>query len=365
MKQERLSNMVKILMRTSLGYNGVASVTMNYCNHMPSDISYTFLLTNGNDEVRNDYKEYIEQREWKIEYIPNPIKNFLAYAKKVAKILNQGDYDVFYINGNSSLMMIDVLAVKLSGYKGKIVTHCHSTSSSNNFLHKILKPIFKFADVIKVACSNKAGDWAYGKKTRYLVITNGVDYKKYSYDKMWRKEIREEFDVVDKQIILHVGTFNKAKNHTYLIKIAKKLSERCKNFIWFFIGEGELLNQVRQEVEKYGLQDTVCFLGNRSDINKIYSAADVFLLPSLYEGLPVVLIEAQVSGLSTIISSNITSECDISGNIVRLGISEDEVDNWTIEIEKAADKCFDRKTSAVTDDFMITKNVEKLLNLLR
>ena len=357
--------MVKILMKTSLGYNGIASVTMNYCKYMPDDISYTFLLTNTNDEVRNDYRAYIEQRGWNIEYIPNPINAFSAYIKKLTKILCTGSYDVFYINGNSSLMMIDVIAVRLSGYKGKIITHCHSTSSSNIFLHKIMKPMFKFVNVLRVACSDIAGFWAYGKNSSFVVLKNGVDYKKYSYNTTWRQQIREEIGAVDKHIILHVGNFSETKNHMYLLQIAKNLKDRYEDFILLLVGEGELLNQVIQERDKCGLQSTVYILGNRTDINKIYSAADVFLLPSQYEGLPVVMIEAQVSGLPTIISKNITSECDITGNVVKLGISKNEIDNWVIEIYKAVEKSNCRNTNIVSDDFMITKNVENLLNILR
>ena len=183
------------------------------------------------------------------------------------------------------------------------------------------------------ACGYEAGDWLYGKKNRdkVILINNAIDAKEFSYDETKSLEMKKSLGVEGKTVIGHVGRFFTQKNHPFLIDIFKSIHGKDPNTTLLLVGGGELddalMNQMKEKVKNLGLEDSVNFLGVREDVADILQAFDLFLLPSLYEGLPVTMIEAQAAGLPCVISDKVPVQCDITGNTKVVSL-EDSTDKW-------------------------------------
>ncbi|WP_231891399.1 glycosyltransferase family 1 protein [Paenibacillus swuensis] len=165
------------------------------------------------------------------------------------------------------------------------------------------------------ACSRNAGTWLFGKEREVTVLNNAVDAKEFKRDEAVRSAVREELGLVGKRVIGHIGRFNKQKNHEFLIEIMNAAVKQDPNVILLLVGEGHLRQSIEDKVSNLGIGDHVRFLGMREDIPRLLQSFDLFLFPSLFEGLPVVLIEAQAAGLNCLISDTITQECNITGRV--------------------------------------------------
>ena len=176
------------------------------------------------------------------------------------------------------------------------------------------------------------------KKNRnnVIIMKNAIDANQYRYNEETQNRMREELGISGKKVIGHVGRFFPQKNHTFLIDIFKAVHDRDKNTVLLLVGGGEaddtLKNQIRHKVKDLGLEDSVKFLGVREDVEKVVQAFDVFLLPSLFEGLPVTMVEAQAAGLPCVISDKVPIQCDITGNVKVVSL-EDAPEKWAEVID--------------------------------
>ena len=194
------------------------------------------------------------------------------------------------------------------------ICHSHSTSNGKNF-SSIIKAVMQFpiryiADYF-FACSLEAGEWLFGKKIvkseRFKIIHNCIDISRFSYSKSNREAIRSEFSIdKDEYVIGHVGRFEAVKNHKFLVEIFHEFQKYYPKSKLLLVGDGSLREDIILKVEKLRIRDKVIFAGQRSDVERLYSAMDSFLLPSLWEGMPVVVIEARISGLHCYLSDNIS-----------------------------------------------------------
>ena len=239
-------------------------------------------------------------------YKLSPKRSVLKYMIDIYKLSSEQDFDSVYIHGNSAMMFIEALPVWLAG-KSRIITHCHNTASKYPFFHKLFKPFFNQIVTQKIACSKDAAEWAYCGENIKIVV-NGVDVEKFAFDPVKREEKRKELGWDDAYIIGHIGRFNFQKNHSFLIEVFEKVQQKLPESRLLLIGTGELEDQIRKTVKNKGLEEKVCFLGNTDFVADYVQAMDVFVLPSLFEGLCLSAIEVQANGLPTIISSNITEE---------------------------------------------------------
>ena len=170
-----------------------------------------------------------------------------------------------------------------------------------------------------LSCSDLASQWLYGKNSdKAVLVKNGIQAGKYAYDDLVRQRVRKELGIGDNVTALgHVGRFNEQKNHSFLIDIFECCHRLNNNSMLLLAGEGELMEQIKEKVKKAGLSNCVRFLGLRSDINEILQAFDVFLLPSLFEGLPLVIIEAQAAGLPCLAADTISAQSDLGCSLVK------------------------------------------------
>ena len=273
------------------------------------------MINNNNDNLivgNNEFNSKLRKK-----YIINMAKKYL-----------NNTYDVVHIHSGSVFTLYNVAKIaKKSGIK-KVIVHSHATGI-NNIKYKIIKFVSdrfigKYVDLY-FACSKEAGMWKFPKKIldskSYYIIKNGVDLDLYSYNEKTRNEYRKKFNITDELVLINVGRFSFEKNQMYIIDIFKELLKLKPNSILFLVGgEGDLLVDIKNKINNLGLNDKVQIMINRSDVNNLINMSDVFILPSVWEGLPFTGIEAQTNGIPCIFSNNITKELNISKSYNSLSI---------------------------------------------
>lgn len=227
-------------------------------------------------------------------------------------------YDAVHIHtGSLSTMLVYARSARKHGINNVIV-HAHNSSTSETLIYVVFRKVLSF--FLKkyatsfVGCSSEAINWRWSSDISKgaQVVRSGIDINKYKFNNDYRDEIRSKYNIKDKFVIGHIARFTKEKNHIFTIDIAKSLVQQNKDFVFMLVGDGDEKEKIKQLVEKDVLSQNIIMLPNSNDIYKYYSAFDVFVLPSLREGLPITSIEAQVSSLPTIISDRVTKECCIS-----------------------------------------------------
>lgn len=249
----------------------------------------------------------------------------------------------------------------------KTISHSHNTSSGKGIsavVKNILQyPIRNTADYL-FACSKEAGEWLFGEdvmdRDNFHIFNNAIDVKKFLYNKSTRIKVRKEFNLTDELVIGHVGRFSAQKNHFFLIDIFKKLHNIQPNSKLILVGDGELKEKIIKKIKDLRLENSVILTGVRDDVNEIMQGFDVFLLPSIYEGLGIVAIEAQAAGLTTIVSDVIPSEAFITSNIKKKSLNESPT-TWAEFIIENKDNNTKNTYSTITDaDYDIHQAAKKL-----
>ena len=261
------------------------------------------------------------------------IDNYVLLKNKLKQLSSK--YDYFHIHTQHAMdAYISSLAAYHAGFDiKKIIVHSHNSSTIYNVMtHRLFKKMLHRLSITRFACGNDAGQWMFGAD-EFTIIHNGIDLSKFYFRSNIRKEVRKELGWTDKHVIGNIGRFNVQKNQLFLIKTFYEYSKIDKNALLVLIGSGELKDQLIQLREKLNLRNRVQILDSRSDVNRIYQGLDLFVLPSLFEGLPVVLVEAQTSDLPCIISDNITDEIDLLPTIHRLSL-RDELNLWSMTYKK-------------------------------
>lgn len=298
---------------------GVTSVIMNYLELIPDEnVKIDLLVYEGSEpqmvEKAKRFGAYVF-------FMPElGLKSIRDYCDFMRSFFGLHHYDIIHSHFNQIDSIVFPIARK-AGVK-KCISHSHNTKLSDNRLKSIRNRVMCWnigwnADVL-AACSEKAGEALFGKRfknsKKKLIIRNGVNIERFRFDIDKRNEIRSSLNIEDDVILLgHVGSFKIQKNQTYLINIIENLIKTNKNYKLVFVGDGETKKNIEEEVKNKGLCDYVIFAGVRSDVDKILSAIDIFVLPSLYEGLPVIGIEAQAAGLQCLFADTITKEVDLTG----------------------------------------------------
>ncbi|MBR3071934.1 glycosyltransferase family 1 protein [Fibrobacter sp.] len=220
----------------------------------------------------------------------------------------------------------------------KTIIHSHNTSSG-----KGLKAVVKFCLQRGLrknvdyyfACSDVAGKWLFGeeitKQSNYHVLNNAIDVEKYAYSEMSRKKIRDEFNLKNELVVGHVGRFHPQKNHSFLVDIFAEIHKKRPDSVLMLVGTGDLMDSVKEKAAELKLDDSVIFTGSRADVNELLSAFDVFVFPSLFEGLPVTLVEVQAAGLPCFSSDTVTKEVDFDRKINYISLDKDAA-YWADEI---------------------------------
>lgn len=314
---------------------GVEAVVMNYYRHLDhSEVQFDFIC---DDDSTNIPYDEIEKLGGKVILIP-PYQKVFKYQKELRRVLRNGKYKIVHSHINT-LSVFPLYAAKKVGVPVRIA-HSHSTTNKKewkkNLLKQVLRPFSKKYATNYMCCSELAGRWLFGDKAydegKVYLLNNAIDLDKFKYDKKIGDKKRKELGIKEDTIVIgHIGRFVAQKNHIFLIDIFNQFHKKEKNSILLLAGQGPLQEEIKNKVRELGLDDSVRFLGQRNDANELYQAFDVFLLPSLYEGLPVVGVEAQASGLLCFFSDDMTKETKVLDSTVFMSLSNAD-DEWATSI---------------------------------
>lgn len=359
-----MSELIRILqIPGKMDMGGVSAVIMNYYHHIDRNIvQFDFAV---NRDCSFPQEQEIRKDGNKI-YRVSSLKNVVAYVRDIYKIVKKEKYQIVHAHMNT-LNVFPLMAAWMAGASVRIC-HNHSTASKEERIRWLVKIFFRlFAKIFPThlaACSVSSAEWIYGKKYvakhSVLIIPNGIEIEKFSFNQEVRDRIRKELGVEKKIVVGNVGRFVQQKNHTFLIDIFRQIYEERKDAVLLLIGEGNLLSEIQTKVIKNGLTDYVQFLGVRYDINELYQAMDIFLLPSLYEGFPVVTIEAQASGLPCVVSTAVPAEAVFSEYVKRLSLNE-PVKVWSMAVNQGVKGFIERKQCNIKK-YDIACNAKRLEN---
>lgn len=350
-------------MMTDMNYGGVEMVIMNYYRHIDrSRFQFDFYALEGS---KIPQREEIETLGGRV-FVVTRYTHVPEYEKALIKYFKEEQYQIVHSNMNT-LSVFSLYAAKKAGVPNRIV-HNHSTAGKGetrkNIMKYMLRPFSKLYPTKLVACSKYAGEWIYGKDADFTVFNNAIEVERFAYNPEIRKSVRKELGLDGKFVVGHVGRFCYQKNHDKLIDIFAEIKKKENNAVLMLIGEGELENAVKAKTKQLGHENDVLFLGKRNDINRIYQAMDVFVLPSRYEGLPVVGVEAQTAGLPCIFSGEVTDETKIlpSSMFIPLDASAENWANAVIESVKKYERK-DVSTEIRKAGFDIKEQAEKMMKM--
>lgn len=361
---------------SSLSINsGIMNVIMNYYRNVNKNLlQFDFIYFK---DVRNNFTDEIVSMGGRTYLIDKPSLSIKCYKKLSSFFVeHRGEYAVLHIH-EVYLTFIFASIAKKNGIKN-IITHFHSTKFSDRPIAALRNrllclPVNYMAD-FRFACSKSAGVALYGKrmfeKNKVNVIKNAINCEKFMFNCEKREVLRNELGINHKFVLGHVGRFSKEKNHIFLIDVFAKCKNINNNSLLLLIGDGPFMEQTKEKVRSLGLENDVIFLGQSNNMCDLYNVMDVFVLPSLFEGVPVVAVEAQCNGLPCFISSKITNEIAIDKTIfIDLSKSSSEWANIILsegnikrcsDIFKVRAANFDIKTEVKKLELCIYRNRERL-----
>lgn len=321
-----MSEPIRVLvLDTVMDRGGAETMIMNYYRQIDrSKIQFDFLV---NRPYEGAYEKEIQELGGKIfRMCPLYPQYFGRYKKEVREFLKaHPEYQIIH----SNLEERSYFALKEAKKLDIPVRISHSHNAPRGFdLKSIIRYYFRANLKPQVThmftCGEEAGIWLYGKKQQdnVIMMNNAIDAKLYQYNPTVEEEMRKELGLEGKFVIGHVGRFFPQKNHTFLIEIFAKVYQQNKNAVLLLVGGGELETEIKEKVEELNLTEAVKFLGVRSDIHRIMQAFDVFILPSLFEGFPVTMVEAQAAGLPCIISDQVPPQCAITKNVEIISLKQ-------------------------------------------
>ena len=292
--------------------NGITNVIFNLIRAMDKqDLILDYVSIN---EPAPSYVSEVVSYGGNVFVIERRISKALRYVKELRDVICRGKYDVVHAHGNSSTLLLEMLAAKLAGCKVRIA-HSHSTSCLSLACHKLLNPMFQICCTHGLACGDAAGKWLYGDR-EFTVINNGVDTNRYVFSDEARNRIRMQYGLSENTCLIgHVGIINENKNQRFLLDILDVFSKRNGNYKLVLIGDGPLRGEIETVANTMGIRKDVIFAGAVDNVPDYLAAIDIVVMPSLFEGLPLTLIEAQASGLPCVVSDTITTEADKTGNL--------------------------------------------------
>lgn len=319
---------------------GIEAFMMNYFRHIDSSKVHIDFLVHGYE--KGVYDEEIIAAGSKILHVPRKSKHPIKYQNELKRIFSSGEYKI--VHSHCDAMSGWILKIAAECAVPVRIAHSHNTQhlTSNKFkiiVNDYAKSLIPKYATHLYACSEAAGDWLFGKNAKYEVINNAIFVEKFKFDLVNRKKIRHELSIENEYVIGHIGRFDYQKNQGFLILVFAKLKRICPNCKLVFVGEGCMRNDIEELAKAYGISSDVTFMGARTDTNAIYSAFDVFVLPSHFEGLPVVGVEAQANGLKCVFSKNVTEDTKMTNQVTFLPL--ENIDAWVQELSKPMVRTFE------------------------
>lgn len=347
---------------------GAETLLMNIYRNIDRDKYEFHFITHTKEKC--DYDDEILNLGGKLIYLERPkLLNKRKYRKNLKSIIdNNGPYDAIHTH----MQLMNGLILKTAREVGinNRISHAHlngdysESSLIRKMYRKYSKYLIKKCSTKNIACSINSGKYLYEGR-EFILFNNAIDLNKFDDSGIYKRYLNEEFNLNnDIKIITNIGRFVEAKNHKFIIEVFANLIENNDKYRLFLCGDGPLKKDMENKVKELKLEEYIFFLGVRDDINKILLGTDLYFMPSILEGLPVALVEAQAAGCQCLISKNIPKECDLGIGIVNFLDLSDSIKIWVESIEKVSNTKkinFDsRKAKIIKNGFCLKDNVELL-----
>lgn len=355
--------MIRVLhVVTYMGRGGLETMLMNYYHNIDrTKIQFDFLV---HRDFEADYDQEILKLGGRIYHVPKMNPFSIRYRKSLSLFFKKHpEYQIVHVHQDC----MSSIALK-SAMENNVpirIAHSHNANQDKNIKYLIkrlyMRSIPKYATDL-FACGKNAGNWMFRDKP-FKILNNAIDTNSFKFNVDIRNKIKNEMNLGNKFVIGHVGRFSQQKNHSFLIDIFYEIQKIRTDSILLLIGSGDGKLTVIEKVRKLNIENKVIFMGVRNDVNKLMQAMDVFVFPSLYEGLPVTLIEAQASGLPIIKSDNISDQCILTDNVVSISLDKSAY-SWAKEILNFVNS-FDRKDTSleiINNGYDISSNAKWLEN---
>lgn len=342
-------------------FGGIEQIVMDIYRNIDKDtIQFDFMFHSNNTGV---FSKEIEELGGKI-YLQPTKKNLFKCYRSMKKIFINNNYDIVHIHTTYAITYIDALVAKKSGVKN-IIIHSHNNSANlkKKIIHYLLRNNQKKLATTKLSCSSLASKWMF-KDDSAFVIKNAIDINKFSYNEETRNNIRKELNLSNKFILGNVARFSYQKNHKYLLKIFEEYRKINVNAHLLLIGSGEDLPKIKKLISKNNINESVTILPPKSDIQNYMMAMDIFLLPSRYEGLGIVAVEAQALGMNVIITDMAPKEVKLTNNLVFQSVKKN-VNRWCESIEKMRLSKGDNNVyeKIINSGYIIEETVKEISNM--
>lgn len=318
---------------------GISQLLYNLYSHIDRDrvqfdFLYPYFATNG------AYKDSIEAMGGHVFQLGIGGGKLSRKAKLypgIKRFLKAHPYEIVHVNsGNFFFNLVATRAAKDAGVKN-IIVHSHNTgdpgeSSLKKTAIRLMKPLLERQLTARCACSMDAARFMFTEKAveegGVTVVRNGLEIGRFCYDPEARAAVRRELNIEGKRAVGHVGRFFPQKNQAYLIRVFARLAERDPDAVLLMLGDGEDMEAIRAQARALGVEDRAFFLGTRTDVERYYQAFDAFAFPSAWEGLGMVLVEAQISGLRCVASTRVPREADATGDVTFIDLGDENIDRW-------------------------------------
>lgn len=316
---------------THMNRGGLETMLMNYYRHIDRrKVQFDFLV---HRQERGAYDDEIEALGGRIYRFPRLVPWSRSYKKSLSQFFTaHPEYRTVHVH-QDCLSSVILKEAEKCGVPVRIA-HSHNSSQDKDLKYPI-KLIYKRSiprySTDLFACGKQAGEWMFGGAP-FRVLNNAIDTGLYRYDAAKSKKVRGELEIPEDALVTgHVGRFSSQKNHSFLIDIFAEVCKAEPEAYLLLVGDGELRKKTEEKVRALGLAEHVVFTGVRGDVPDLLGAMDVFVFPSLYEGLPVTLVEAQAAGLKCVISDCIPSDCNLTGLVSRCPL-EEPAESWAEKI---------------------------------
>ena len=347
---------------TYMGRGGLETMLMNYYRQIDrSEVQFDFLV---HREFEADYDAEIHELGGKIYHISRLIPWSHSYRRKLKHFFQEHpEYKIVHVH-QDCLSSVALQCAMECGVPVRIA-HSHNSNQDRNWKYIVKRYYMKKIPIYAtdlLACSNAAGKWMFRENT-FQIVHNAINIAKYKYSPEISRKVRKQFNIENKIVIGHVGRFNPQKNHEFLIDIFAECIKKNSNAVLMLVGDGEVRKKIQDKVNKLGINKKVIFAGVRTNVNELMQAMDLFVFPSLYEGLGISIIEAQAAGLPCVISNMIPSESIVTKNLVSVMQLSDSTLNWADHIlsrviEERRD-CSEEIIKAGYDIETASKNLEE------
>ncbi len=328
--------MIRILhVVTYMGRGGLETMLMNYYRHIDrTEFQFDFLT---HRDFRADYDDEIESLGGKIFHLPRLVPWSKNYINALDRFFSEHpEYEIVHVH-QDCLSSVILKSAEKHGVPVRIA-HSHNSSQDKNLKYPVKlfyrSRIPRYATDL-FACGKQAGDWMF-RGAAYTVVNNAIDAKSYCFSPEKAAAVRAELGLSATALVVgHVGRFSPAKNHAFLLDVFRRINQKHSDSVLLLVGDGELRAETEERAGQLRIDNNVVFTGVRSDVSDLMAAMNVFVFPSLYEGFPVTLLEAQAAGLPCIVSDRISDECSVTPLVKPESLSSSP-DKWADDVLKAA-----------------------------